>query len=150
MRSEDYEDPEIEERWCDERRADVAEYLAGQNVKHGEIGEWPAWHFAPYVSVWAIESLKAPGRVGWWAISGDLPTDYVSAETIKHPRTAIYAFGDRWEEVASHIRRGQPHPTIRVGLPDAEPAPGPLLSARAKLLVSFAEDDAIWEDFDSD
>ncbi len=148
MTSEDYEDPEIEDQWCEDRRADVVEYLAGQKVAHGRVGDWPAWHLAPYVSVWAIESGKRPGWVGWWAIAGDLPTDYVSAETIKHPRTAIRAFGERWDEVAGHMLQGKPHPMIRFGDRESWPQLGDLLQKRAKLLISFAEDESIWEDFD--
>jgi hypothetical protein len=72
-----YDDPGAEQRWCAERRAEVAAYLAGEGVTLGTIGEWPAWHVAPYVSVWAIGSLKAPGAVGWWVICGDLqPTTF--------------------------------------------------------------------------
>jgi hypothetical protein len=44
-----YEDPEIEEKWCAERRSEVVSYLISERVEHGEIGEWPAWHLAPYV-----------------------------------------------------------------------------------------------------
>ena len=82
----DYDDPPVEEQWCEDRRAQVAAYLQREGVEHGQIGEWPAWHVAPYVSIWAIESKKRPDRVGWWVICGDLPTDYVSAAKIKHPR----------------------------------------------------------------
>ena len=45
----------------------------------------------------AIESLLAPGHVGSWAICGDLPMDYLSAATIKHPRKALLAFADLWK-----------------------------------------------------
>lgn len=57
----DYDDPALEERWCMARRDEVGEYLQRQGLSHGEIGEWPAWHVAPISSIWAIESLKAPG-----------------------------------------------------------------------------------------
>ncbi len=87
----DYDDPAIEEQWCQERRAQVEAYLQHQRVEHGRVGEWPAWHVAPHVSLWAIESKVRPDWVGWWAICGDLPTDYVSAANIKHPREAVRA-----------------------------------------------------------
>jgi hypothetical protein len=101
----DWDDSAVEEHWCDECHRTVAEYLAKQSVVHGEVGSWPAWHVAPYVSIWAIESLLAPGHVGWWAICGDLPTDYLSAATIKHPRKALLAFADLWKEVAEYMQR---------------------------------------------
>src|SRR5437764_5727586 len=54
------------------------------------IGDWssdvcssdlslePRWFLSPYVAVWAVRSRANPDRVGWWAISGDLPTDYMT------------------------------------------------------------------------
>ncbi|MBL0041714.1 MAG: DUF4826 family protein [Xanthomonadales bacterium] len=53
-----YDDPELEERWCMDRRQEVESYLSKEQVPHGRIGEWPAWHVAPYVSIWAIESQR--------------------------------------------------------------------------------------------
>ena len=64
-----------EETWCAERRNDAVQYLRNQRLDHGAVGEVPAWFAVPYISIWAIESRKVPGSVGWWVISGDLPTD---------------------------------------------------------------------------
>ena len=38
-------------------------YLQREGVEHGEIGEWPACHVAPYVSISAIASKKRPDWV---------------------------------------------------------------------------------------
>jgi Domain of unknown function (DUF4826) len=140
----DWDDPVVEEHWCDERRRTVAEYLAKQNVVHGEVGSWPAWHVAPYVSIWAIESLLAPGHVGWWAICGDLPTDYLSAATIKHPRKALLAFADLWKEVAEYMQKGLAHPDTTIGPSGQNPELTSLLEKRSNLLRRFAEDDSVW------
>jgi hypothetical protein len=75
-----------DENWCAERRQIVLEYLARQPQKFGDVGDWPAWHLAPYVSVWAVESFVRPGAVGGWVICGDLPTDYASAKDVFTPR----------------------------------------------------------------
>ena len=134
-----------DERWCEEHRAQVAEYLGREGVRHGRIGEMPAWHVAPYVSVWAIESVAAPDWVGWWVICGDGPTDYMSAGPVRHPRDAVRAFAARWAEVASYMLRGEPHPTIELGSPRTWPELGPLLRNRAELLISCADDDSTWQ-----
>jgi len=140
----DWDDPAIEERWCDECRRTVAEYLAKQSAAHGEVGSWPAWHVAPYVSIWAIESLLAPDQVGWWAICGDLPTDYLSAATIKHPRKALLAFADLWKEVAEYMHKGLAHPDMSIGPSEQNPELTSLLEKRSYLLRQFAEDDSVW------
>lgn len=142
----DYDDPAIEEVWCDARRKEAIQYLKRQNVVHGSVGEWPAWHLAPYVSIWAIESASSPGWVGWWLICGDLPADYASAESLKHPREALRAFGQRWQEAASCMARGESHPDISVGLPEEWPTLAPLLLARARSLLEWADDDELWDE----
>ena len=140
----DYDDPAIEEQWCMERRAQVIKYLARQKLVHGEVGEWPAWHVAPYVSIWAIESKKRPGWVGWWAICGDLPTDYISAKSIKHPRKALKAFGKDWNRRSSLMSEGKGSARA-VGFPKENwPELAPLLKARAKILQDWANDDSLW------
>ena len=143
-----YDDPAVEEQWCHQRRAQVLEYLEREGVKHGRVGEWPAWHVAPYVSIWAIESLKAPEWVGWWVICGDLPTDYVSAHDIRHPRDAVRAIAKRWREVVPYMERGEDHPELKVGDPERRAELAPLLRARANLLAGWAGDDRVWADLD--
>ena len=143
----DYDDPEVEEAWCDERRAGVCEYLRGQGVAHGRIGEWPAWHIAPHVSVWAIESGKTPGAIGWWVISGDLPSDYITGNDAEDPRQALRAFAGRWQEAAERMSEGSCPAEIEIGRTLNERKPlAPLLHSRATLLADWAERDELWVD----
>lgn len=141
-----YDDPVVEKQWCNERRAEVAAYLKSEGVNHGRIGEWPAWHIAPYVSIWAIESAKRPEWVGWWVICGDLPTDYVSAETIKHPREAMRSISERWLEVSAYMERGEKHPSINIGGPGSWSQLSPLLKSRSQVLAKWVRDDNAWEE----
>jgi hypothetical protein len=144
MEEPDYEDPAVDQQWCCDIRQRVADYLGLQRVEHGEIGAWPAWHVAPYVSIWAIESLKSPGWVGWWVICGDMPSDYVSAAKIKHPREAMRAFAQQWKDVSAHMRAGIRHPDTNIGTPERAAELAPLLESRAGLLAQWAEDDGAW------
>ena len=140
----DWDNPAVEERWCGQRRQVLTEYLAREDVNHGKVGDWPAWHVAPYVSLWAVESLIAPGHVGWWVICGDLPTDYISAASARDPRTAMLAFADAWKEVAAWMQKGQPHPHLRIGPLEPNPELAALLQNRSDLLRRFAQDDSMW------
>jgi hypothetical protein len=147
MNSPDHENPAADERWCADRRAEVARYLAAQGVEHGRIGEWPAWHVAPYVSVWAIESKLRPGWVGWWVICGDLPTDYVSAGEIRHPRAAMQAIADSWLRYCQSVRSGAATVELSIGIVERAPLElVPLLEARAEMLANWAQDDSLWDD----
>jgi Domain of unknown function (DUF4826) len=140
----DYDNPAIEEQWCQERRAEVEQYLRREGVGHGRVGEWPAWHVAPYVSIWAIESQVRPDWVGWWVICGDLPTDYVSAANIKHPREAVRAFAERWREQARLMASGDRAPGIQIGRPEDWLLLSRLLKSRVSMLLEWVNDDALW------
>lgn len=143
------DDPDVEERWCLAQQGIVADYLRSQDVKHGRIGEWPAWHVAPYVSIWAIESLARPEWIGWWVICGDLPTDYISAadaEPPQHPRTAMRVFAENWLDVVNAWKEGREHENTRIGSQGSREKLGPLLESRAKLLMKWADDDSLWKE----
>ena len=106
---------DTEYQWRAERRREVLEYLDRQRVKHGRLGEAPAWHVYPHLSLWAVESAQSPGRVGWWVICGDCPTDYVTCSGDRAPRTmsradakrcvsSMKSFVERAEKLEQDIR----------------------------------------------
>ena len=140
----DYDDPKIEAQWFAERREKVAEYLSGENIAHGEIDNEPAWYCAPYVSIWAVESLINSGSVAWWCISGDLPHDYVSASEAKNPKEAMIAFALLWQEAAQYMERDEQHPTFVIGTGENNEELAPLLTGRAKILLDWANDPEMW------
>jgi hypothetical protein len=135
-----------EEEWCESQRQHVVEYLSREGLQHGKVGEWPAWHVRPYVAVWAIESVTRPGWVGWWAISGDLPTDYVTCGSERTPRAAVREFGLRWKEFAASMANGQRPDGVGIGDPEDAATLGPLLASRADILLGWANDDSVWDD----
>ena len=144
----DFDDPEVDSQWCTERRQDIAEYLREEGLAHGRIGESPAWHIAPIVSVWAIESLSSPGSVGWWAISGDLPNDYVSRSKAKDPREAVQAIASLWQQAAQYMARGERHPTFRIGSGEQDKELAPMLASRAAFLLEMVDDSETWDEDD--
>ena len=120
-----------------------------RKVKHGRIGDCPAWHIAPCVSIWAIESLARPEWIGWWVISGDLPTDYISSADVQppqHPRKAIRAIAERWLKQVEAWNDGRDYKEIRINGPHSHKELATLLESRAKLLIEWTDDDSFWED----
>jgi hypothetical protein len=147
MSPDNLENPEALERWCSERRDQVSEYLKSQSIEHGRVGEWPAWHVAPYVSIWAIESITRPNWIGWWVICGDLPTDYISSAAIdppQHPRKALLAFAERWLKIVEAWKAGREYEGVRIAGPHSHEGLAPLLEARALLFHEWADDDTQW------
>lgn len=135
-----------EERWCASERAGVIAYLRGQGLAHGEVGEWPAWHVWPYVALWAVESVQYPGSVGWWAISGDLPNDYVGCGPERHPREGLRDIATRWKVAAGRWAVGEDMADFWLGAPEDQATLAPLLATRAEMLLEFGEDDQLWDE----
>lgn len=133
-----------EPRWVRTQRSEVIAYLVREGVQHRGVSDQPAWFVSPYVAVWSVESQATPGVVGWWAISGDLPTDYVSSRDAPDPRSVVAHFARQWSEVAAAMRRGEPHPDITIGTPDQWPELADLLERRSQLLARFSEDTTLW------
>ena len=135
-----------EEEWVKQEREKVLTYLASERCEHAGVGEWPAFYVDPYVALWAVQSPTAPGRIGWWAISGDLPTDYMSSRSGYHPRDVLRHFSAEWSSVAESMRRGEEHPRTKMGNPSLWPTMVPLLEMRAQILKDYADDDSLWEE----
>jgi hypothetical protein len=136
--------PDNETDWIAARAADVAAYLKRTELAHGRVGDGPAWHVMPYASIWAVESLHRPEWVGWWVISGDLPTDGLPAQGVDTPRDAMRAFGKRWVNHAAALDGGEVPQAWR-HLPDeALPKLTAQLRARGEALVAWADADEAW------
>lgn len=137
---------EDEESWIEAQRKHAEDYLRAQRVEHLGVGQYPAFHVHPYLALWAVQSRRSPGSIGWWAVTGDLPADYISSNEARHPRYALRAFSCHWHEVSRFMLRGEEHPDYRIGTPDQWPELGDLLRRRAEVLESYAADDEIWTD----
>ncbi len=134
-----------EDAWLTEQQSVAAIYLEREGIPNPELGEEPAFHVSPYVSLWAVRAKKNPNAVGWWVIAGDLPTDFVSAGDAKEPRDAIAAFARLWEEAARHMLRGEDHPKFSIGRPENRRELGDLLRRRSAVLKSYSENETLWE-----
>jgi hypothetical protein len=85
--------------------------------------------------------------IGWWAIAGDLPTDYVSGRAVTpvHPREALRAFGRQWQRLVEASKQGQELDDFRIAGDSSPQELSPLLASRARLLLEWADDDSMWE-----
>jgi hypothetical protein len=135
-----------EGKWFKQERQKVAEYLEAEGCQHAGVAEDPAFFVEPYVTLWAVLSPKHKNRVAWWAISGDVPTDYMSSEEAEGARDALLYFSEQWREVAGYMRRGEEHPEMDLGDPKHWPELAAALEERAGILEEYANDEDAWED----
>ena len=139
MDDNDFED------WVRQQRQDVAAYLQLQGIEAANVGEWPAFKVAPVFAIWAVESKEIEGKVGWWAFSGDCPTDYVSELGECNPRAALRLLLENWLGYIPHMRAGRMPPGIDFGAEADLPALAELLEARIEILGQWHQDDELWD-----
>jgi hypothetical protein len=134
-----------EAAWATAQREIVKRYLAKEGVKHRGVSPEPEWFVAPYVAVWAIRSWANPDVVGWWAISGDLPTDYMTRQDEQSAGEVLIAFATRWREAAKLMAQGLQPEDFSIGGPELAKELAPLLAERAEVLYEYGaemDDDA--------
>jgi hypothetical protein len=134
------------EEWVLSQRSDVERYLEYQGIINPSVGPWPAWEVAPIFAIWAVESQRIPGKIGWWAFSGDCPTDYVSESGNCHPRAALKDLLDNWSECIPFMRKSVHGPHSRFGPQDQLKFLAEILEKRASILIEWYLDDELWED----
>ena len=139
----DWDDPEQVAAWEVEQRETVVAYLTRQRVPNVRPAERPSWSIPPYVAIWPL-TRHADDNPSWWAISGDLPTDFVPSDGAPGARDAGRLFAARWRSVADYMARGKRNPTVHIGAPANAAELGPLLSKRAAILADWASRDEYW------
>jgi hypothetical protein len=124
--------------WAAEQRRIVEAYLQKQGCEHGGVSLQPRWYLSPHLAVWAVRSKSNPGAVGWWAISGDVPTDYMTASReLRSNADVLAAFGAQWARAAEAMLRGE---YTGIGTPENVRELAPLLRTRAEILKEMSED----------
>ncbi len=141
---EDFNDPDIEEAWIQHMRRIASDYLRTENVYFRALDDKPAWHLAPITSVWAVESTKDPGYVGWWAFCGDHPCDYISSSVAQTPRDALRVLGRNWQDLCGELRAGREPSDRSVGPRETWPEVIALLEPRAEHLLALTKDKNLW------
>jgi len=132
--------------WVDLQRTQVIEYLSAQGINNPNVGEWPAFDVAPYFAIWAVESKEVEEKIGWWAFSGDCPTDYVSENGECHPRAALRVLIGSWKGYIPHMKSGLQPPTTNLGRgADLDKLAG-LLEKRVTVLEEWYRDNELWTD----
>jgi hypothetical protein len=136
------------EDWVRQQRSCVIGYLELQGIDSPNVGEWPAFEMAPHFAIWAVESQVTCGKIGWWAFSGDCPTDYVSETGDCHPRAALRELIRTWRGYLPHMKAGHQPPNTKLGDGENLIELADLLERRVEVLEQWYSFDELWQDPD--
>lgn len=132
--------------WNSSMRARVFPYLETQGISSPQVGDWPAFEMAPHFGIWCVESKKQKGRIGWWVVAGDCPTDYVSEDGQCHPRAALRNLLRCWKGCVPYMKAGEQPPYAKFGTGANIRELGDLLETRVTILEEWLNDDALWQE----
>jgi Domain of unknown function (DUF4826) len=129
-----------EAKWVAAQRQIVVDYLVNQRLQHGGVSLEPPWFLSPYLAVWAIRSSANSDLVGWWAVSGDVPTDYITCRDEQDPGDVLTEFSKVWKAAAKKMAVGKQLDNSVIGGGDPARAKelAPLLLRRAEMLEELA------------
>ena len=130
--------------WAADQRKVVEHYLQAQGCNHAGVSLEPRWYLLPYLALWAVRSKTNLDSVGWWAISGDVPTDYMTATPeLRTIADVLAAFGAQWSRAAEAMSRGH---YAGIGKRENIAELAPLLRTRAEMLQELSEEVRAEED----
>jgi hypothetical protein len=139
-----------EKAWIESARPELVSYIKRSVEECGDIGRVPAFHIAPIIAVWAVESKKHPGMVGFWAFSGDIPGDVITRDWLDkkdNPRKALNRMITIWKGYLPHLEIGDSPPGINMGIDGKQRKDmAGLLGKRIEIFSEMVNDDSIWDD----
>ncbi len=110
-------------------------HLAEQGIVMESVAVAESRYLPPLIAVWKIHGLN---KNVVWAISGDVPVDYLPVAVASDAREAIKHFSYRWQMKAQQI--------IDNGISDNTSADYvQLLVGRANMLYDLAESETLWQ-----
>jgi hypothetical protein len=110
-------------------------HLAEQGIVMESVAVAESRYLPPLIAIWKIHGLN---KTVVWAISGDVPVDYLPVAVAADAREAIKHFSYRWQMKAQQI--------IDNGISDNTSADYvQLLVGRANMLYDLAESETLWQ-----
>jgi hypothetical protein len=110
-------------------------HLAEQGIVMESVAVAESRYLPPLIAVWKIHGLN---KNVVWAISGDVPVDYLPVAVAADAREAIKHFSYRWQMKAQQI--------IDNGISDQTSADYvQLLVGRANMLYDLSESETLWQ-----
>jgi hypothetical protein len=133
------------DNWVDGQRSNVEQHLTQQGIDDPTVGPWPAFEIAPHFAIWPVESKTTPGDVGWWAFSGDCPTDHVKEDGPCHPRHALTNLLRKWRTCIPYLKKGEQPPESNFTGDTDMATLAELLQTRVGILEELHGDEKLWE-----
>lgn len=126
---------EEQRNWIREQFQKANAYLVEKGIMTDRILTKESRYLVPYIAVWKFSVQGTTEKA--WAISGDVPTDHISANGAKDARDALRYFCYRWQYKAEQIMQNEE-------ANETEKEFASLLVKNAEKFYPLTEDDKLW------
>lgn len=137
IQAEELTPDEIEQRtkeWMRDAYQKAVGFLAQKSIVTESVADSESRYLPPLFAVW---KLKSNEQNWYWAISGDLPTDYLDSSAAKNAREAIRVFSMRWQLQAESIRQTAQGDSNKIKFAN-------MLEMRAENIYGTFENENLW------
>ncbi|WP_157957809.1 DUF4826 family protein [Aliidiomarina celeris] len=124
--------------WVREKFQAANAFLAQHGVLTERVLTKDSRYMAPLVAIWKFSIQGVTDKV--WAVSGEVPTDYMDASAAATPRDALRYFCYRWQQKADMILNGDTPPDAQ------QKAIAEEFIKNAERLYPLTENNAMWEE----
>lgn len=131
--------PQISEQeraeWVNKQLQHANKHLAENGVIVSSVDDKSSRYLLPFFAVWKVRSSE---NKTYWALSGDLPADFIAGDNAKTAREALRHFAMSWQIKAENIMRAATGDQTQMQFAQ-------ILQNRAEKLHDFAEEDLVWK-----
>lgn len=122
-----------QQEWVREQYQEATKYLATQGLVTDSVIVEESRYLIPFLAIW---KLKVIDGSYFWAISGDLPTDYNTIDAAPNAREAARHFSLKWQMQAENLRKTNDKEKEKFAR---------LLVSRAEGLYDIFGQDELWD-----
>ncbi|MFZ8200043.1 DUF4826 family protein [Alteromonas portus] len=120
--------------WVREQFQKANKFLAENGVLFDTVITEESRYLIPYLAVWKIKAMD--GKL-YWVISGDLPSDYTTAENAKDAKEVLRHFAMHWQLKAENLINAK-------NADESQKEFGALLINRAENLFAMQNTPELW------
>ncbi|MEG3768116.1 DUF4826 family protein [Alteromonas sp. 14N.309.X.WAT.G.H12] len=121
--------------WVRTQLQHASKHLAENGIVVNSVDHGKSRYLMPYFAIWYVKSLE---NKAYWALSGDLPADFIAGDNAQNAQEALRHFALSWQIKAENIERTNMADETQLKFAG-------ILRNRAEKMHDFAEHDGLWK-----
>jgi len=128
--------------WSRNEYVKIQKFCASKGYQVNKLEQPKSQLLPPALGIWYVKTTEK--NVDLWVISGDFPTDLVSADVAKNAREVLRHFSMAWHIQAARLEDGVAEGKIELQDKETQEKFAAQLTARAESLYEMFNSDKLW------